>query len=73
MEKAHYYDPLWDYLPNPVKTRLWPYYTNVYYKYTHGYFNINNENLFFKKLILHNINFVKIIIVGPKTKIDTQN
>jgi hypothetical protein len=28
---------------------------------------------YFKKLILHNISFVKIIIVGPKTKIDTQN
>jgi hypothetical protein len=25
------------------------------------------------KIILHNINFVKIVVVGPKTKIDTRN
>ncbi len=27
--------------------RLWPYYTNVYYKYTHGSFNIDNENYYY--------------------------
>jgi len=26
-----------------VKMRLWPYYTNVYYKYIHESFNIDNE------------------------------
>jgi len=25
------------------KMRLWPYYTNVYYKHTHGFFNIDDE------------------------------
>jgi hypothetical protein len=35
-----------------MKTKMWPYYTNVYYKYIHGSFNIDNEIL-----ILHNINF----------------
>ncbi len=42
---------------------MWPYYTNVYYKYIHGSFNIDNEIL-----ILHNINFEKIIIVGFKNQ-----
>jgi hypothetical protein len=26
-----------------VKMRLWPYYTNVFYKYIHEYFNKDNE------------------------------
>jgi hypothetical protein len=25
--------------------KFWPYYTNVYYKYIHGSFNIENEYL----------------------------
>jgi hypothetical protein len=29
--------------------RLWPYDTNVYYKYTHGYFNIDNEIYYYFK------------------------
>ncbi len=38
--------------------KLWPYYTNVHYKYIHGYFNIDDENYYyFKILILHNIKF----------------
>jgi hypothetical protein len=53
--------------------RLWPYYTNVYYKYVHGSFNIDNEIFYFLKIILLDIIFVKIIIVRPKTKIDIQN
>jgi len=48
--------------------RLWPYYTNVYYKYTHGSFNINNEIYYLEKIILHNISFVNIIIVGLKNQ-----
>jgi hypothetical protein len=28
---------------NAIKTRLWLYYTNVYYKHTYGFFNIDNE------------------------------
>jgi hypothetical protein len=46
--------------------RQWPYYTNVYYKYIHGSFNVNSEIYYLKIIILHNITFVKIIIVGPK-------
>jgi hypothetical protein len=30
-----------------VKMKLWPYYTNVYYKYIHGSFNIDNENYYY--------------------------
>ncbi len=26
-----------------IEMKLWFYYTNVYYKYTHGSFNIDNE------------------------------
>jgi hypothetical protein len=48
--------------------RQWSYYTNVYYKYTHGSFNIDNEFFYYSKIILHNINFVKIIIVRPKNQ-----
>jgi hypothetical protein len=45
-----------------VKMRLWPYYTNVYYKYTYESFNIDNEIYCYLKIILHNIIFVKIIV-----------
>jgi hypothetical protein len=48
--------------------RLWPYYTNVYYKYIHGSFNINNEIYYYFKIYIHKIIFVKIIIVGPKNQ-----
>jgi hypothetical protein len=51
-----------------VKTRLWPYYINVYYKYTNGSFNIGNEIYCYFKKILHNISFVKIIVVEPKNQ-----
>jgi hypothetical protein len=27
--------------------KQWPYYTNVYYKYIHGSFNIDNEIYYF--------------------------
>jgi len=37
--------------------KQWPLYTNVYYKYTHGSLNIDNEFIIFKKL--NNINVVK--------------
>jgi len=37
--------------------KQWPYYTNGYYKYTHGSFNIDNKNYYLKKL--HNIYFCK--------------
>jgi hypothetical protein len=50
-----------------MKTRLWPYYTNVHYKYTHGSFNIDNEIYYYLK-ILNNISFVKINFVGPKNQ-----
>jgi len=40
----------------------------VYYKYIHGSFNINNE-IYYLKNILHNINFVKMIIRRPKNQI----
>jgi hypothetical protein len=39
--------------------KQWPYYTNVYYIYTHGSFNIDNYEIY-------NISFVEIIIVRPK-------
>jgi len=29
------------------KTKQWPYYTNAYYKYTHGSFNTDNENYYY--------------------------
>jgi hypothetical protein len=32
-----------------IKTKLWPYYTNVYYKYIHGSFNIDNEIYYYFK------------------------
>ncbi len=48
--------------------RHWPYYTNVYYKYTHGSFNINNEIYYYFTKKLHIISFVKIIIVKPKNQ-----
>jgi hypothetical protein len=48
--------------------RLRPYYTNVYYKNIHESFNIDNENYYYLKKILHNINFLKIIYVGPKNQ-----
>jgi hypothetical protein len=32
-----------------MKTRLWPYYINVYYKYTNGSFDIDNENYYYFK------------------------
>jgi hypothetical protein len=44
--------------------RLWPYYTNVYYKYTHGSFNINNEIYYY---------FKNTYCRPPKTKVDTLN
>jgi hypothetical protein len=48
--------------------RLWPYYTNTCCKYTHGSFNIDNEIFIIIKIILYNISFVKIIVVGPKNQ-----
>ncbi len=30
--------------------KLWPYYTNVYYKYIHGYFNIDNNKFYYDYL-----------------------
>ncbi len=51
--------------------KLWPYYTNVYYKYIHGSFNTNNENYFKNIYILHNIRFVKLII-AQKPKLITK-
>jgi hypothetical protein len=53
-----------------MKMKQRPYYNNVCYKYTYGYFNIDNEIYYHFK---NNITFVKIIIVRLKTKIDTQN
>jgi hypothetical protein len=53
---------------NVVKTRLWHYYSNVYYKYIHGSFNVDNKIHYYSKIILHNISFVKIIIIGPKNQ-----
>ncbi len=44
------------------------YYTNVYYKYTHVSFNINNDFFYYFKIILHDISFVKIIILRPKNQ-----
>jgi hypothetical protein len=46
--------------------KLWSYYTNVYYKYIHGSFNIDNEIYYYFRIILHNISFIKIVFVGPK-------
>jgi len=48
--------------------KLWSYYTNVYYKYTHGSFNIDNEIYYYFKIVLHNISFVKIVFVEPKNQ-----
>jgi hypothetical protein len=48
--------------------RLWPYYTNVYHKYIHRSFNIDNDTYYYFLKILHNINFVKIIVLGPKNQ-----
>jgi hypothetical protein len=48
--------------------KLWPHYTTIYYKYIHQSFNIDNEILFYFKIILHNISFVKIIVVETKSK-----
>ncbi len=50
-----------------VKMRQWPCYINVYYIYTHGYFNIDNE-IFIIEIILHNISFVKIIIISEENQ-----
>jgi len=47
--------------------RHWPYYTNAYYKCNNGSFNIDNEIFYYLKK-LHNINFVKLIIIGPKNQ-----
>jgi hypothetical protein len=38
-----YFNDWWSLKVSVVKMRLWSYYTNVYYKYIHGYFNIDNE------------------------------
>jgi hypothetical protein len=47
--------------------RQWPYYANVYFKYTHGSFNIVMKFIInFKKI--DNINFVKITIVDSKNQ-----
>jgi hypothetical protein len=58
--KIDYLNDQWNFKINIIKTRQWPYNTNhVYYKYTHGSFNIDNEiyyYYYFKK-ISHNINF----------------
>ncbi len=51
--------------------RQWFYYTIIYYKYTHGSFNIDNEIYHFKKI--HKISFEKLINVWPKIKIDIRN
>jgi hypothetical protein len=51
-----------------VKMRHWSYYTNVYYKYTLGSFNIDKKVIIIIKIILHNIIFVKILIIGPKNQ-----
>jgi hypothetical protein len=32
---------------NVLKMSLWPYYTNVYYKYIHGSFNLDNEKYYY--------------------------
>jgi len=47
--------------------KQWPYYANVYYKYTHGSFNIVMKFIIILKK-LDNINFIKITIVGPKNQ-----
>ncbi len=31
------------------QNETWPYYINVYYKYIHGFFNIDNEFYFYFK------------------------
>jgi hypothetical protein len=41
---------------NVIKMKQWPYYTNVYYKYTHGSFNINNEIYYLKNYITFFLN-----------------
>jgi hypothetical protein len=71
--KFDYFNDQWNFKIFAVKTRQWPYYTNVYYKYTHGSFNINNENYYFKIIILYIINFVKLLIIRPQTKFDIKN
>jgi hypothetical protein len=47
--KIDYFNDYWSPKINVIKMRLWPYYTNVYYKYTHGSFNLNNEIYFYLK------------------------
>jgi len=72
IEPCHftYFEPCLDtmWLISAVKTRHRPYYTNVCYKYTHGSFNISNEIYYYFTKKLHNISFVKIIIVEPKNQ-----
>jgi hypothetical protein len=51
-----------------LESKQWPYYTNVYYKYTYGSFNIDNEIYYYFKKILQNIIFVKVIILGYKNQ-----
>ncbi len=48
--------------------KQWPYYINLYYKYTHGSFNIDNEIYYFQKYYITFI-FVKIKIIRPKNQI----
>jgi hypothetical protein len=63
--KITYFNDLWSLKINAIKMKQWSYYINVYYEYTHESFNIDNE-IYYYFLKLHNISFVKIIIVRPK-------
>jgi hypothetical protein len=47
--KIDYFNDQWSPKVSVVETRLWRYYTNVYYKYIHGYFNIDNEIYYYSK------------------------
>jgi hypothetical protein len=54
--------------------KQWPYYINIYYKYTHGSFNINIEIYFYFKNNITIYWFCKNKnYKDQKTKINTQN
>jgi hypothetical protein len=48
--KIDYFNDQWSLKVSVVKTRQWPYYTNVNSKYIHGSFNIGNEFFFINNI-----------------------
>jgi hypothetical protein len=48
--KIDYFHDYWSFKVSAIKTRQWPYYIHVYYKYIYGFFNINNDFYYLKQI-----------------------